>query len=193
MYSRFLYTRLLLLRPLLLLFTKFQPRGRTAGSLPIETMHTPDEELIRHYCNFCLTTARDLSRSTYQSRRSASGTLTLHYVYRMTFPPRSYFVLLIAKYLKVAFAVATVLLAAANSPMVDAVHKPGQPVDPFTGSAWETGWDTSLEILDEQRNIPSTILALGLVRTLRLRLTNTSGNIHTFNTCWKIGKLTNCR
>jgi hypothetical protein len=80
-HSRFLYTKLLSLRPLLLSATKRERQSPLQSSRSEKLPSSLDAELIRHCCNTCLITAHDLVETIHQHLDTAYKSSGWHSVY----------------------------------------------------------------------------------------------------------------
>lgn len=168
--SRFLYTRLLSLRPLLLLATKHEPQSSAQPSMTTKLPSSLDEDLIKHCCNMCVTTAHSLIETIHQHLNTAYKSSGWHSVYCMLFSqhgdqefswPRL-----------VTFASATILLAALKCRDLE---------NDVRESSFETGWNRCLSILDHYKEqIHSAPRAIQVLQTLRSQImaTQNQGQLH---------------
>ncbi|KAL1953765.1 hypothetical protein VTO42DRAFT_2296 [Malbranchea cinnamomea] len=139
LYCRFLYTRILLLRPLLLLSTKF---GSGGPQIPpgASQMKDLDGELIRNCCELCFETAIALIDNIYDNLETAYRSSGWHSVY-------------------FTFAAATILLACLKCPVLD---------PKYFGNSFESHWDKCLLILQHyQQQIQSASQAISVLQNLK--------------------------
>ncbi|POR34364.1 Uncharacterized protein TPAR_05450 [Tolypocladium paradoxum] len=79
LHCRYLYTRVLLLRPIVHLTTKYPARFRAQSSTqPIGTM---DDHLVKLLCNLCVQTATDLIQSIHQNLEDSYRSSAWHSIY----------------------------------------------------------------------------------------------------------------
>ncbi|PON26671.1 hypothetical protein TGAM01_v204681 [Trichoderma gamsii] len=96
LYCRFLYTKLLSLRPLLLLATKRGPKDAVVASTE-ENLSLLDDYIISRYCDLCINTAHRLIETIFEHLDTAYKSFGWHSVY-------------------FTFAAATILLASMRLP-----------------------------------------------------------------------------
>lgn len=158
-HCRFLYTKLLSLRPLLLSATRRKRRGHPNFSSFEESPSSLDEALIKHCCNMCLTIARDLVGTLHQHLDTAYKSSGWHSVYcrvPLVLLPRPILTLTL---LPVTFAAATILLAGWKCQEVDLE---------VLENSFETCWTQCLSILDHYKEqIHSAPRAIQALQTLR--------------------------
>ncbi|KAJ9299811.1 transcriptional regulator family: Fungal Specific TF [Paecilomyces variotii] len=142
LYCRFLYVRVLSLRPLLLLARRReQPSSSTR--LPAKGHLSLDEELIVRCCNLCVVTAHQIIESIYEHLDTAYKSSGWHSVY-------------------FTFASITILLAGLQCPYVD--------MD-VGDDSFEAGWNRCLSILEHYKDqIHSATQAIHVLRILRSRI-----------------------
>lgn len=79
---RFLYTRLLSLRPLLLMATKRNPNDTTHLSVPAN-LSSLDDDLVKSSCYLCINTAHHLIETIHQHLDTTYKSSGWHSVYCM--------------------------------------------------------------------------------------------------------------
>ncbi|PVH70178.1 hypothetical protein DL98DRAFT_521762 [Cadophora sp. DSE1049] len=149
---RFLYTRVILLRPLLLLSTQSNIRtGSNAADLWRTGSTTLDREIADHACNLCVRTAQELVENLFQNLHTPFRISPWHTVY-------------------LSFAAAIVLIAAQRCPAIEDVTKE-EALDQSLGQC--------VAILAHyEPQIHSAAQAIRVLQKLRSHVKNYQSRIH---------------
>ncbi|UKZ95959.1 uncharacterized protein TrAFT101_010765 [Trichoderma asperellum] len=138
LYCRFLYTKLLSLRPLLLVAIKRAPKHASVTSIE-ENLSLLDDHIISRYCDLCINTAHRLIEAIFDHLDTAYKSFGWHSVY-------------------FTFAAASILLASLRLPDVG--------VESTT--TFEMSWNRSLSILNYYKgSIHTASRAIQVLEALR--------------------------
>lgn len=159
-WTRYLYTHVLLLRPLLLLATKFPSKFISPSSA--EGFETLDTGLVKRFCTLCVTTAFRLVDAIHQNLDTSYTSSGWHSVYCTSSTlDRSYASHSLTSSI-VTFASAIVLLAAQICPAVDAET---------VRCSFDVSWNRCLFILEHYKDeIQAAERAIPALKELRSRM-----------------------